>query len=236
MSSQAALAIALMRTGRRHDRFNDHAFFGLDLDDVLLGSDRVDVRAPTNSPVEPIVALPLRPLDMDVIRREARQQRERQENAARRRAAWEEKCARDRAEQEKKRARDLEDQRAARAAFDAQCLPRFSHDFLEDMRQRGWAFEMCSACGAPFWIMQANVDNWRLYWSGRPRCATCFCPPLTERVHRENVTWSWTRVSQAILSALRGSGEYSGAAELRSRDGGDADALTREDRNVRRSC
>ena len=103
-----------------------------------------------------------------------------------------------------------QEQATARAVF----ANRFAIDYLEAARDRGWAFNLCSTCTEPFWILRDNLINWRLYWGGAPRCLLCYCPRLTERVRRENPTWSPGHVAHEVITSIQGSGTYAWAVEL----------------------
>jgi hypothetical protein len=152
-------------------------------------------------------------------RRKDRAQRERRE--AVRRAQWEQ----DRAIQQtreaaqaaevEERERLLEDRRSAQAQDRASFEAMFSEEFLIAERERGLVLDLCGPCRQPYWIPYASLVNWGLHWEGPPRCRTCYCPPLTARVRRENPAWTPLHVSHEVVMAIWGYGPYAQAVELR---------------------
>ena len=241
--SQAALAIEQLRINRifqqsgwRRGMLDEHALLGLELDAVLLGADPMP---PSQAETKYRRWMRQQKKAHKAAVRKQEERQARQAQVVRTYAAWEEKRrigseeraareaqhmarARERAaqkaaqkEQHANRAqRALEDrwstQTIARMAFEA----RFSLGFMEDMRQRRWEFDLCPSCQAPFWITRANLLHWDSYWKELPRCPNCYCPPLTDRIRRENPEWSYARVSHEVITAIFGSGKYAKTPEL----------------------
>jgi len=244
-ASQAALAIALLRSSRwaARKRFwshggylDDQSLIGLELDDVLLGAD----------PRPPLVTDETKYRRWVRAQKEAlRAQKEAQDQAARDRAALEE----ERGAYEERRRIDAEQRRAAaqaqiadrRAQWEAkrrgEALARerlvaerwseqaadrarfealFSDELLSDARQHGSVFDLCTLCHQPYWIQYDNLVNWSLYWKGPPRCYVCYAPPLIDRIRRDNQTWTSLRISHEIYMAISGAGSYAWAPELTS--------------------
>jgi hypothetical protein len=220
--SQAALAIAQLRVCRwslhrmiNQARLDPSALLGLELDAVLLGDDPAPTppeetrrqRLRREEHERQAAAKKAQRLRDEDHRRTMQKRREAQEELRRQRDAQK---AEARSQREEALAKRWADQALDRKLF----ADRFAEDFLREMHATGWAFDLCSSCTQPYWILYDNLVDWSLYWKGTPRCLCCYCPPLADRVRRENPHWSAGRVQHEIVRAIHGSGSYAWSSEL----------------------
>jgi hypothetical protein len=161
---------------------------------------------------------------------ERRRFAEEEEERRKDRAEWEQReAASQRREAERREARQathaaealarerlLEERLTAQASDRAPFEALFSEEFLSAERQRGVTLDLCGLCRQPYWIPRKSLVDWSLSWRGPPRCRTCYCPPLTARVRRENPAWTPLRVSHEIVMAIWDHGPYAWAVELSS--------------------
>jgi hypothetical protein len=150
---------------------------------------------------------------------EAEWQQRETERRARREQGRADREAAQKAEQErlfKERERLLDERRSAQASGRAPFEVLLSEEFLSAERQRGAVVDLCGVCSEPYWVPYDNLVNWSLHWRGPPRCRTCYCPPLTARIRRENPTWTPLRVSHEVVMAIWDRGPYAWAVELRT--------------------